>query len=154
MCGFVTETPVHVVPGTNLSLKASLLRMEKRLVSSGKHVLIHRRTMRVHVSRILLHWHAHEQRHSGSYAHICTYRRRYTRSHCTTCRPTSASLRAPRPSPRKLGCTRNPSRANRARLLLLAHLAHTSRRATDSTGQCDCCWLLLHEPGGNSSTGW
>ena len=28
MCGFVTETPVHVVPGTNLSLKVSLLRME------------------------------------------------------------------------------------------------------------------------------
>ena len=28
MCGFVTETPVHVVPGTNLLLKVSLLRME------------------------------------------------------------------------------------------------------------------------------
>ena len=28
VCGFVTETPVHVVPGTNLSLKVSLLRME------------------------------------------------------------------------------------------------------------------------------
>ena len=27
-CGFATETPVHVVPGTKVSLKVSLLRME------------------------------------------------------------------------------------------------------------------------------
>ena len=66
-------------------------------------------------------------------AHMWTYKRRCARTHCMTRRSTSVFRHAPRPTPHKLLLNRNRARANRAWLLLLAHLANASSKEVGST---------------------